>query len=213
MSLLGITQHITAQRFLNTAWTRYQTLLRSRPYLSNSLTAAGLMLVGDILAQHLDKRAHDEVKRYDPKRTLAMVVSTALLMPPYVPLMRYLDRAFAATFSGAIKKSVFNAATAGVLSNAWMIFSSTFIDALLRGETATVAKRLGRTALARKILGVAGSSAGFWVPVNTMTFWMVPPYLRLVVNSACGCAWSCILSSLWPGEIARSSIDQPDVER
>ncbi|KAF4710045.1 hypothetical protein FOZ63_032545, partial [Perkinsus olseni] len=132
MSLLVITQHINAQRFFNTGWTRYQTLLRSRPYLSNSLTAAGLMLVGDVLAQQLDKRAHDEVKRYDPARTLAMVVSTALLMPPYVPFMRYLDRAFEATFSGAIKKSVFNAATAGVMSNAWMIFSSTFIDALLR---------------------------------------------------------------------------------
>nr|ABY27185.1 conserved hypothetical protein [Perkinsus marinus] len=199
--LPSITQHFKAANHITTWYTNYQLLLKSRPYLSNTVTAAGLMLLGDVLAQREKKLTTVEVK-YDPYRTLAMVISTALVTLPYVPFMRFLDRVFPNTFIGALQKSILNASTAAVVSNSWIVYTSTTMDALLKGETVVNAKRLGKTALAQRILGVAGNSARFWVPVNTMTFWMVPPHLRLTVNSMCGCVWSRMLSRLCNDEVS-----------
>ncbi|EER14277.1 hypothetical protein Pmar_PMAR029349 [Perkinsus marinus ATCC 50983] len=154
--LPSITQHFKAANHITTWYTNYQLLLKSRPYLSNTVTAAGLMLLGDVLAQREKKLTTVEVK-YDPYRTLAMVISTALVTLPYVPFMRFLDRVFPNTFIGALQKSILNASTAAVVSNSWIVYTSTTMDALLKGETVVNAKRLGKTALAQRILGVAAA--------------------------------------------------------
>jgi len=203
--------------FAAVAWHRHQLVVR--PYVTNSVTSAALMVVGDRAAQAIEGRADAlaEAARRPPGsappppppplawpsreslvRTGVLTLWAAAVSAPFWTLWyRVLDKRLPG------RPLVWVGLTATLPAPAWNVafFSGVTAlehlalvpDALSPARVQELGARV-RGKLEAHFLPTVTRSACVWVPVNTFSFLYVPKELRTTFGSSVGLLWNVFLS-------------------
>eukprot|EP00750_Incisomonas_marina_P005631 INCI14057.1.p1 GENE.INCI14057.1~~INCI14057.1.p1 ORF type:complete len:193 (-),score=32.76 INCI14057.1:807-1385(-) len=165
-------------------WQRYMHLVKTRPLLTNALTAGLIGGVGDVAAQQLEnrfvkkQRGFLSVSELNFKR-LGQISAWGFLWlgVPMYWWFRVLDKWFPPGVGGVkqlTKKILFNQTTMAPFSNATFFG---FVQANQHGIEGLPARLA--TKLKGDFLYVTLNSCLFWVPAHVVNFLYVSPHLRV----------------------------------
>lgn len=182
-------------------FSRYQQALRRAPLRTNLCTAVPLMVVGDGFAQFLESRKHAESlnQTFSLKRTTKMAAYSGLVFTPcFFTVYKLADRLFhGKTLLVAVQKAAFTAIAGGIPSNALFLVLGTTLDIMLLGGLVEHESTFGDVVASRLCTGLPElmqASFLFWLPMDSLNFFLASPMYRVMMTSIAAVTWNCYLS-------------------
>ena len=180
------------------SWHRLQ--LQNRPYMTNSVTSAVLMLCGDRFAQYVENTSPDSVS-VDPYSRTSLTRSSVLTVwsaTASIAWTRYYFWMFKRWPGRVILWVTLTAVIPGPLMNAAFFYSTTFAEHLALHPRPFQSMDVCRDLIKRKFeiqfLPTIQRSALLWVPVNYLNFCFVPMEYRMLCGSSVSFLWNVYLS-------------------
>ena len=182
------------------AWHRLQ--LQQRPYSTNSVTSAVLMLLGDRFAQFVENRnSHRLDTHVDPYSRISITRTTILTSWSAVASIawtRYYFWMFKQWPGRVVLWVTLTAAVPGPFMNAAFFSFTTIAEhfALQPNpfETMDVCKDLVKRKFEIQYIPTIQRSALLWVPVNFLNFALIPMEYRMLCGSSVSFIWNVYLS-------------------
>jgi len=202
------------------SWKAYQRMLSKRPMCTHSITSATLFLVGDLIAQRIERpkcditetakadyyaslpAQYDAASCWNFDRTLRLLMFGATMSGPVaVCWFRFMDRLFPAHSIRAIFKKIITHTFAYAPAHlacfcAWMGFSDGSFSYKygLSAKTLEERKQLAILRAKEKTIPLWLAGCSFWIPVVLINYAFTPLEKRVLVNNSCNLVWTCFLS-------------------
>ena len=192
-------------------WQRYQRLIKQKPLLTSSITGAGVMVIGDLLAQTIKIKGMNSTgeEDFDFRRTFCMGTFSGLIMAPtFLFWFRRLDRWFPGnSVRNATIKVIANHAAVAIPFNAlaltYTVTSESLLSFVLDGAPFDKGAVVGGIEHRCKadLFKLFVASSAVWVPVNMLNFLFVPSHLRVLPTIFTSLGWNTFLSHTAHGDV------------
>lgn len=168
----------------------YRRMASRAPTVTNFLTGAAVMAVGDASVQmHIEK--HD----LDIRRLAVCSSFNAFISVPLALWYATLDRRWPGTTLGPmVRKVLVNQAFSSTLISPGFLVWSNALPVLCDGGGATAAKDASVQRLRSDGANAVRKSFMLWLPANTINFLLIPQVWRVAYMSCIGVGWGGYLS-------------------
>lgn len=180
------------------AW--YQARLVARPFTTNVVSATGLMCVGDVVAQRIERagRRESSLELEKPSwvRTAVMSSYSAIIYTPYVMwVYSMIARRFGPVkrLSQAVLQATASNVAIAVPLNSVLFAYSSVLENILIGNPEDVKADIERK-FSEELLPLAIRSAQIWIPATSLNFYFFKPKHRVLVMSLVSVGWNVYTS-------------------
>ncbi|CAG9989272.1 unnamed protein product [Clonostachys byssicola] len=173
----------------------YNSALTRRPLLTQSVTAASLYAVGDVIAQGVSASAQIEKSKWDWERTLRMTAIGGFALGPTMAVWyRLLQRRI--QLSTHTRSVLARVLADQAIFAPGSIVGLYYLTELLQPSTGTIQKRLSaaQQSVENSFTQVLLKNYTLWPAVSYLNFFYVPLQYRLLVSNTVAIFWSAYLS-------------------
>ena len=184
---------------------RYRKLLEVSPIKTNAVTAGCLAFTGDVIAQTMEPSSpevHKESTPFDLQRNVAFTAFGALYMGAFVtPIYAYypvlVGKIYSRVFRGATPSSMMQGIGSSFIDNAFhspLLYIPSFYVFVGAMEGQNKTKIWGK--LKSEWWPSVTACWALWIPVQMLTFSIVPKVHRVVFVSSWCLVWNVVLDYL-----------------
>lgn len=171
-------------------------LLRTRPYTTNIALGMFVMGVGDIAAQNIENKLM--FGQFDKYRSITMISYSGLVIAPLsVFVYSFINkRVVGGSFRQAVKRGVLSNFITNPSGHLMFFTFSTFVENSLKSSKIDLNKSKNeiKSKLKDKYFKTVLYASIFWIPLNILNYWLVPPAQRVICVFLIVSVWNCYLS-------------------